>query len=153
MIPHPHQKKNRKMKHFQLLKNVHKYIMLDTWQRNVWNNLINCEKCQNYLVKSNTTLDNKDQLLILNKTFEHIELNSDSGLKAPSENLEKFVIICLNVFKQNYCHLKSEKYLVNQLMTKANQSIPKNIVPLECAKHFEYIMKLLFVVNVYKTCN
>jgi len=37
-------------------------------------------------------------------------------------------------------------------MTKANQKIPKNIVPLECAKHFEYIMKLLFVVNIYKNC-
>jgi len=71
-----------------------------------------CEQCQTYLVNSNTTLDNKYQLLILNKAFEHIELNSDSGLKAPSENLEKFIIICLNVFKQNYCHLKSERYLV-----------------------------------------
>ena len=111
-----------------------------------------CEQCQNYLLKPNITLDDKDQLLILNKTFEHIEFNSYSGLKAPSENLEQFIIICLNVFKQNYGYLKSEKYLVNQLMTKANQSMPKNIVPLECAKHFEYIMKLLFVVNIYKTC-
>lgn len=111
-----------------------------------------CEQCQNYLLKSNTTLDDKNQLLILNKTFENIELNSDSGLKAPSDNLEQFIIICLNVFKQNYSQLKSEKYLVNQLMTKANQNMPKNIVPLECAKHFEYIMKLLFVVNIYKTC-
>jgi len=62
---------------------------------------IYCEQCQNYLLKSNITLDDKDQLLILNKTFEHIELNSYSGFKAPSEKLEQFIIICLNVFKQN----------------------------------------------------
>lgn len=111
-----------------------------------------CEECHKYLLKSNKELDDKNQLLILYKTFEHIELNSNSGLKAPSENLEHFIKICSNVFIKNYKNLKSEKHLVDQLMTQANHIIPEQIVSQGCVKHFEYIMKMFFIVNIFKEC-
>lgn len=109
-----------------------------------------CKQCQIFLLKSSEDLDDKDQLLIVNKTFENIDLNAYFCLKAPSENLVQFVTICLNVFKLNYNLLKSEKYLVNKLMSRANHSIPKTVVQPECAKHFEYTMKLIYRKNIQR---
>ncbi|KAL4148876.1 hypothetical protein QTP88_003021 [Uroleucon formosanum] len=111
-----------------------------------------CDQCQTFLLKPCKDLNDKQQLLIVNKTFKDIDLNASSGLKAPSEDLVQFVSICLNVFKHSYNQLKSEKYLVNKLMTQANNCIPEKVVQPVCAKHFEYIMRLLFIVKVFKEC-
>ncbi|XP_025199564.1 uncharacterized protein LOC112597652 isoform X2 [Melanaphis sacchari] len=111
-----------------------------------------CDQCQTFLLKPCKDLDDKQQLLIVNKTFKDIDLNASSGLKAPSEDLVQFVSICLNVFKHSYNQLKSEKHLVNKLMTQANHCIPEKVVQPVCAKHFEYIMRLLFIVKVFKEC-
>lgn len=52
-----------------------------------------CEQCQKCLLKLNKKLDDKDHLLIVHKTFKHIELISHSGLKTPIENLKKLIKI------------------------------------------------------------
>lgn len=57
-------------------------------------NNVSCNSCKLQLI-TDTDINNKDQLFIVNKNFENIKTN---GLKSPSKKLVELVICAIDIF-------------------------------------------------------
>ncbi|CAI6371260.1 unnamed protein product [Macrosiphum euphorbiae] len=113
-----------------------------------------CEKCHTTLLHPDKMLNDKNQLLLVHKTY-NVNFDIDKGLKVPSKQLELFTKICLDTFKTKFPIVKSHSNLLSKLIDFATTNITRcsNInIQDECSTHYKYIMKLLFVVRIHKEC-
>lgn len=65
-----------------------------------------CEYCEHKLLNKSISLNNPQQLLILNKTYEGI---TSGGLKMPTCNLINICKLCLNIYEINWHTNKYKK--------------------------------------------
>lgn len=112
----------------------------------------NCDICLDKLIKNNNTMNDKNELLIINKMYEGVY---SGGLKTPSDEIVKICTMCLKHFENNWEFIQLKKGIVNILM----QSIARpllDIIPLfdshQCKEHYLYIVRLLFVTKIFHTC-
>lgn len=110
----------------------------------------NCDNCLIQLVKDNNAMNDKNQLLILNKMYRGVV---HGGLKTPKDEIVKICKICLKYFEKNWESIKSKKGIIKTLM----QSIPlSDIIPSfdshPCKEHYLYIIRLLFITKIFHTC-
>lgn len=104
-----------------------------------------------------TTEEIKDpnQILIMHKTFEHIDYFGCNGMKKPSHFIINIWKIGLNVFKSTFETIKSESELINKMMKITIEKLNKQNISLEhleCKEHVIYIIKLLFTTRICKEC-
>ncbi|KAL4112060.1 hypothetical protein QTP88_015908 [Uroleucon formosanum] len=113
-----------------------------------------CKICQKQLINENKNLEDTNQILILNKTFNFIE--KAQGLKAPSNVIIKITTICLNTFEEHFDQIKSEYKIMTQLKEKVIQQINFlnifNSIPSSCQEHYIYIIELLLRTKIFKEC-
>lgn len=70
-------------------------------------NNFNCNSCKLQLI-TNTDINNKDQLFLINKNFENIKTN---GLKPPSKKLVELVICAIDIFEDKFGKFNIKKIL------------------------------------------
>lgn len=113
-----------------------------------------CKICQKQLIYENKNLEDTNQILILNKTFNFIE--QAHGLKAPSNLIITITTICLNTFEEHFDQIKSEYKIMTQLKEKVIQQINFlnifNSIPSSCQEHYIYIIELLLRTKIFKEC-
>lgn len=100
-------------------------------------------------------IDEPNQILILHKTFAHIDLFNSNGLKKPSHFIVNICKIALQVFESLFETIKSQSEIVKKMMEKMIEKLEKKNIKLEqlqCTEHIIYIIKLLFTSRIYKEC-
>ncbi|CAI6348066.1 unnamed protein product [Macrosiphum euphorbiae] len=110
----------------------------------------NCNICLEQLIKNNDEMNDKNQLLILNKTYRGV---IHGGLKTPTNEFVNICTMCLKYFEKNWESIKSKKGIVKTLMQSISLS---DIIPSfdshPCKEHYLYIIRLLFVTKIFHTC-
>jgi hypothetical protein len=113
-----------------------------------------CAVCQKNLINENKNLEDTNQILILNKTYNFVE--QTQGLKAPSNLIIKTTKICLNIFKEHFYQIMCEHKIMTQLKEKLKQQIDFinifNSIPSSCQEHYNYIIELLLRTKIFKHC-
>ncbi|CAI6369764.1 unnamed protein product [Macrosiphum euphorbiae] len=68
----------------------------------------NCTNCINYLL-TNKNIDDKNQLLLLNKNYTYLEIQNDIGLKAPSKDFNNIINKALTIFEDKIKNILHKK--------------------------------------------
>jgi len=100
-------------------------------------------------------IDEPNQMLIMHKTFAHIDLFNSNGLKKPSLFIINICKIALQVFESLFETIQSESGIVKKMMKILFEKLEKKNIKLEqlqCKEHIIYIIKLLFTTRIYKEC-
>lgn len=115
--------------------------------------MFSCSECTSSLIIREKNLNDKSQLLILYKTYDHIE--QTQGLKSPSIHLINVTKICLNVFKNLFSKIRHGKKIIEKLKEKSMKEIylkcPDSINSI-CKVHLNYIFDTLFRTKIFKQC-
>lgn len=77
-----------------------------------------CEVCRSSLI-TQRHLNDSNQILILHKTYDHIDKNY--CLKYPSQELVEISTLCLEIFNNTFCHIQSDKIIMEHLMNIAKK--------------------------------
>lgn len=118
-----------------------------------YNKKFKCDRCLQIMCDLNSVLTSKKELLILNKTFTQVKLESQHGLKAPSEAMIHVVTIGLKVFKKMFNRLGHKANLVKRLVTLTKQLVCLDSLTCKgCSEKNTYVLITLFKLMVFKQC-
>lgn len=113
-----------------------------------------CKECENLLTCDSLLID-KNQLLILYKTYDNINNynNTMEGLKAPSKQFCSIITKCLRIFENNFIKIYHKKSIRKRLLLK----LKKNHVIMawlqdSCTEHKLFTLENMIVVKLYKNC-
>uniref|UniRef100_A0A2S2NPA0 Transposable element P transposase n=1 Tax=Schizaphis graminum TaxID=13262 RepID=A0A2S2NPA0_SCHGA len=114
-------------------------------------NNFNCNSCKLQLI-TDTDINNKDQLFIINKNFENIKTN---GLKSPSKELVELIICAIDIFEDKFGKVQHKKNIKKIFMTWFKR---RNLIKHwlheneECADHKLFILDKLLTCKIFKKC-
>lgn len=113
-----------------------------------------CQNCESSIIEQDI-LNDPNQLLITFKTFENISYANTQGLNKPSNYLISLCKIGLNTIAKVFNDIKSEKWLVYQMLQIILKEINKKYLEfehMECKDHYIFMLKLFLVTIIYKEC-
>lgn len=104
---------------------------------------------------TDTEDNDSNKMLILYKTFEHIDPLGTGGLKLPSNWQINVCHISLTIFEKHFENIKSENKILsmlkNLILTKLNKNMPE-FKNFPCQQHVDYMINLLLIIRIYKEC-
>ncbi|KAL4103435.1 hypothetical protein QTP88_018812 [Uroleucon formosanum] len=114
--------------------------------------MFKCVKCEELLILTSQYLQDKNQLLLLHKTYG--DSKSIEVLKNPSKLMICITKTCLDIFNKHFNEIKHEKKIVSQLMDKTKTHENNDILTKaqSCYGHYIYMMELLYTVKIFKEC-
>lgn len=96
-----------------------------------------------------------NKMLILYKTFEHIDPLSIGGLKIPTNWQINVCRISLKMFENHFQNKKSEVKIVSIMkkiiITKLNKNMP-DFKNFPCKQHVDYMINLLLTIRIFNEC-
>lgn len=125
------------------LKIAQLHIFLGTWLTNVV-----------YIYTHLTTkkdLNDKNQSLLVHKNYSDID--KDTGLKAPSDELKNIIEHALEIFEKKFGKIQHTKKLKSKFLTiyKTDQLISRWInAEHPCAEHHIFILEKLLICKIFK---
>lgn len=108
----------------------------------------NCKYCECQLV-TEKLLDEKNQLLILNKNYSSL----DTGLKAPTKDFNNIIDRILNIFEKKFDNLQHRKKIRQNLTQRTQNCDIINTwinINTNCVDHKLYIINLLLICKIFK---
>jgi len=107
----------------------------------------NCKYCECQLV-TEKLLDEKTQLLILNKNYSSL----DTGLKAPEKHFNNIMDRILIIFEKKFDNLQHRKNIRENLTQRIQNCDIINSwinININCVNHKLYIIRLLLICKIF----
>lgn len=117
-------------------------------------NNFDCNSCVIQLI-TDTNINNKDQLFIINKTFSNVKNIKTNGLKSPSKKLVELVTCAIYIFEDKFVkvqHKKNIKFIIMKWFKRNNLIQHWLGENEECAEHKLFILDKLLTCKIFKKC-
>lgn len=111
----------------------------------------NCSVCLKNFLK-NVDLNDKKQILILNKSYD---FNASIKLKMPSDELAKLVDLSLFVYNAHFNDLLHQPQLVSKLFNTIVNFLSceaSSLLNISCKEHVHYLLNKMIVVKIHFYC-
>uniref|UniRef100_A0A1Y1KDL4 Transposable element P transposase n=1 Tax=Photinus pyralis TaxID=7054 RepID=A0A1Y1KDL4_PHOPY len=112
-----------------------------------------CNTCQETLCTDDISLFNKNQLLIINKTYD---TSLTTALKAPANSFYNIINMSLNIFEKYYEKLYCKQGIGRIIKNKIEKKIKKTncdwLSHETCQEHRHYILNQLVHCKIFKKC-